>query len=199
MPLAAPVTSATLPSNSVPTTATVPPRCARLTTVGADYEDVTVFGLSGERESTLLAKQTEAVFMWTNADGDAVGVVMNFVFQGGSFWLTGSGQRKRFAALRRRPRAAVAITSRGTDIGVSQSVTYKGDVVLHDDEATKSWFYPALAARVRPGDAAQQAAFAAHLDSPNRIVIELVPHGRIGFDAEQMFHDSAAGPSRTQV
>jgi hypothetical protein len=167
--------------------------------VDADYEDVTVFGLSGERESTLLAKQTEAVFMWTNAEGDAVGVVMNFVFSVGSFWLTGSGQRKRFAALRRRPRAAVAITSRGTDIGVSQSVTYKGDVVLHDDAATKAWFYSALAARVRPDNADQQAAFVAHLDSPNRIVIELVPDGRIGFDAEQMFDRSAAGPSRTHV
>ena len=164
-----------------------------------DYEDVTVFGLSDDREATLLAKQTEAVFMWTNSDGDAVGVVMNYVFHDGSFWLTGSGRRKRFAALRRRPRASVAITSRGTDIGVSQSLTYKGDVVLHEDEATKAWFYPALAARVRPDSAEQQAAFAAHLDSPNRIVIEIVPDGRIGFDAEQMFKGSAAGPSRTQV
>ena len=58
---------------------------------------------------------------------------------------------------------------------------------------------PALAARVRPESAEQQAAFVAHLDSPNRIVIELVPDGRIGFDAEQMFNGSAAGPSRTQV
>src|SRR5688500_5443765 len=118
--------------------------------MAADYEDVTVFGLSPEREATLLSTQTECVFMWTNADGDAVGVVMNFVHRDGRFWRTGSGQRKRFAALRRRPRASVAISSRGTDIGISQSITYKGSVVLHDDEATKRWFYAALAARVRP-------------------------------------------------
>src|SRR5215210_6243602 len=116
--------------------------------MAADYEDVTVFALTEDREATLLAAQTECVFMWTNADGDAVGVIMNFVHHDGHFWLTGSGQRKRFAALR-RPSAAVAISSRGTDIGVSQSITYKGSVVLRDDDETKAWFYPALAARVR--------------------------------------------------
>jgi nitroimidazol reductase NimA-like FMN-containing flavoprotein (pyridoxamine 5'-phosphate oxidase superfamily) len=164
-----------------------------------DFEDVSVFTLSSERELTLLAKQTECVFMWTNSDGDAVGVVMNFVYHDGKFWLTGSGQRKRFAALARRPRAAVAMTSRGTDIGVSQSVTYKGSVVLHEDDATKAWFYPALAARVRPDNAEHQAAFAKFLDSPRRIVVELIPEARIGFDAENMFTGTGAGPTRTKV
>ena len=167
--------------------------------MAADYEDVTVFALNDEREAALLAAQTECVFMWTNSDGDAVGVIMNFVHRDGRFWLTGAGQRKRFAALRRRPRASVAITSRGTDIGVSQSITYKGDVVLHEDDETKAWFYPALAARVRPDNESQQAAFVKHLDSPNRLIIELIPDGRIGFDAEQMFAGSEAGPTRTRI
>ena len=167
--------------------------------MAADYEDVSVFSLSDTREGTLIAKQTECVFMWTTADGDAVGVVMNYVEHEGRFWLTGSGQRKRFAALERRPRAAIAISSRGTDIGISQSITYKGNVVLHTDAETRAWFYPALAARVRPESAEQQAAFVEHLDSPRRIIIELIPETRIGFDAEQMFADSKAGPSRTKV
>ena len=131
--------------------------------------------------------------MWATVDGDAVGVIMNYVYHDGKFWLTGSGQRKRFAALARRPRAAVAMTSRGTDIGISQSVTYKGPVVLHEDDETKAWFYPALAARVRPKSAEKQAAFAKFLDSPRRIVIELIPEARIGFDAEYMFEGTGAG------
>jgi Pyridoxamine 5'-phosphate oxidase len=158
-----------------------------------DFEDVSVFVLSSERELTLFEKQTECVFMWTTKDGDAVGVIMNYVYHDGKFWLTGSGQRKRFAALARRPRAAVAMTSRGTDIGISQSVTYKGPVVLHEDDETKAWFYPALAARVRPKSAEKQAAFAKFLDSPRRIVIELIPEARIGFDAENMFEGTGAG------
>ena len=165
----------------------------------ADYEDVSVFTLSGEREQVLLTTQTECVFMWTTIDGDAVGVVMNFVWHDGRIWLTASGQRKRFAALRRRARASIAVSSRGTDIGTSQSITLKGDVVLHEDAETKAWFYPALAARVRAGRPEQQAAFVAHLDSPRRVVIELVPDTRIGFDAENMFKGSAAGPSATKI
>jgi len=164
-----------------------------------DFEDVSKLQLDAQRETVLLEKQTECVFMWTTVEGDAVGVVMNYVFRDGHFWLTGSSQRKRFAALARRPRAAVAISSRGTDIGVSQSVTYKGDVVLREDDATKAWFYPALAARVRPDDERKQAAFVTLLDSPRRLIIELVPETRIGFDSAAMFLGTEAGPSRTQV
>lgn len=158
-----------------------------------------MFTLSDEREQTLLTTQTECVFMWTTAEGDPVGVVMNFVASDGRFWLTATSQRKRMAAIRRRPRVAVAVSSRGTDIGISQAVTYKGTAVLHEDQATKDWFYPALAARVRPEDPARQAAFVRHLDSPNRVVIEVVPDARIGFDSEAMFAGSDVGPSRTRI
>ena len=50
----------------------------------------------------------------------------------------------------------------------------------------KAWFYPALAAAVRPGDPEAAAAFVRHLDSPRRVVLEIVPEGRIGFDSTQM-------------
>jgi hypothetical protein len=78
-------------------------------------------------------------------------------------------------------------------------VTYKGTAVLHDDEATKRWYYPALAAKLRPDSRSQQEAFVAHLDSPGRVVIEIVPDKRIGFDTEAMFANSPAGPDSTQV
>ena len=114
-------------------------------------------------------------------------------------WITCTRRRKRVAAVAARPRVALAITSRGTQIGVSQAVTYKGQAIIHDDDETKDWFYPALAARVRPESADQQQAFVDHLRTDGRVVIEIVPDGRIGFDAEEMFRDSPAGPSRTEV
>ena len=103
------------------------------------------------------------------------------------------------SAVERDPRVAIAISSRGTDIGVSQSITHKGIATVHDDPATKEWFYPALAAAVRPGSAAQQDAFVEHLDSPGRVVIEVRPTKGISFDSEQMLRDSAAGMSRSQL
>ncbi len=163
------------------------------------YEDVSMFTLSGDREQTLLDKQTECTFMWTTSAGDPVGVVMNFVHADGAFWLTCTRRRKRVPAVEARPRVAVAISSRGTDIGISQAVTYKGNAEVLDDTETLQWMYTALAAKVRPGDPAKQAAFAAHLDSPGRVVIKLVPDARIGFDSEAMFANSPAGATTTEV
>jgi general stress protein 26 len=164
-----------------------------------DYEDVSVFTLSEERELLLFSKQTECTFMWTNKAGEPVGVIMNYVHRDGSFWLTATRQRARIPAIERDPRVAIAITSRGTDIGISQSVTYKGIAVVHEDAATKAWFYPALAAFVRPGDESKQQAFVDHLDSDGRVVIELKPTTRIGFDSEEMFRGSAAGKTQSQL
>ena len=163
------------------------------------YEDVSTFALDDERENALHDDQTECTFMWTTKEGDPVGVIMNYLLHDGRFWLTCTRRRKRVAAVEARPRVAIAVSSRGTDIGVSQAVTYKGDAIVHEDDATKAWFYPALAARVRPETAERQAAFVHHLDTPGRVVIEIKPTARIGFDAENMFKNSPAGPSRTEV
>lgn len=163
------------------------------------YEDVSMFTLSGNREQTLLDKQTECTFMWTTSTGDPVGVIMNFVYTDGAFWLTCTRRRKRVPAIEARPRVAIAITSRGTDIGISQAVTYKGDSVVLDDAETLAWFYPVLAAKVRPKDTSAQAAFVSHLDSPGRVVIKITPDARIGFDSEAMFANSPAGATSTEV
>lgn len=163
------------------------------------YEDVSKFALTGDAEENLLATQTECTFMWSTSTGDPVGVIMNYLYRDGRFWVTCTRRRKRVAAVEARPRVAIAISSRGTDIGRSMTVTYKGDAVVLDDEATKAWFYPALAASVRPDTAEQQAAFVHHLDTPGRVVIEIVPTARIGFDSEQMFKNSPAGGSRSRL
>lgn len=181
------------PSASLSTAATGEPEFVD------SYEDVSVFSLDDARESALLTEQTECTFMWTTSQGDPVGVIMNFVHHEGRFWLTCTRRRKRVPAIEARPRVAIAITSRGTNIGISQAVTYKGDSIVHDSDKIKSWFYPALAAKVRPDSASQQAAFIDHLDSPGRVVIEIQPTDRIGFDAERMFANSPAGSTSTSV
>ena len=167
------------------------------------YEDVSMFTLSGERERALLDAQTECTFMWTTSAGDPVGVVMNFVHHDGAFWVTCTRRRKRVPAVEARPRVAIAISSRGTDIGVSRAVTYKGTATVLDDRGVLEWFYPVLAAKVRPGDTdearAKQAAFVEHLDSPGRVVIRIEPDTRIGFDSEAMFANSPAGATTTRV
>ena len=163
------------------------------------YEDVSVFVLADAREQALLAAQTECTFMWTTDSGAPVGVIMNYLERDGSFWLTCTRRRKRVAAVEARPRVAIAISSRGTDIGVSQALTYQGVATVHDDDEVKAWFYPALAARVRPESIDRQQAFVEHLSTPGRVVIEISPRSRIGFDAENMFNGTGAGPTRSKI
>jgi len=161
-----------------------------------DYEDVTGYGLDAAAEAELLARQTECTFIWSNSAGHPVGVIMNYVFTDGRFWLTASAQRARVTAVRRDPRVSVVVTSRGSGITTSKSLTYKGRCLVHEDERTKAWFYPALAAAVRPADPDTAAAFARHLDSPRRVVLEVVPAARIGFDSTRMWQDTSGAARR---
>ncbi len=151
-----------------------------------NYEDVTGFRLDGDDEGMLLATQNECTFIWSNREAWPVGVMMSYVFVDGRFWLTASGQRKRVAAVERDDRVAVVVTSKGTDLGPNRTVTYKGRCRVRRDEETKAWFYPALAGALRPDDPAGARRFALFLDSPRRVILEVEPAERIGFDGRKM-------------
>lgn len=155
-----------------------------------NYEDVTRYVLDDAAEAELLQHQAECTLIWSNKEGHPVGVVMNYVFRNERFWLTASGQRARIAAVRRDPRVSIAISSLGSAVKTRKSLTYKGRCIVHDDDASKTWFYGELAAAVRPDDPEKQAAFIRHLDSPRRVVLEVVPEGRIGFDSTRMWQDT---------
>ena len=157
------------------------------------YEDVTIYELSDEREQELLQKQVECNFIWTNRDGHGLGVIMNYVARNGSIWLTATSQRARIKALKRDPRASVVISSMGTDMGGGKQITYKGRVVLHDDQATKDWFYPAMAKIISPYPAPTEEAAIEYLDTPLRVIIQLIPEKTIRFDGDSIAKASKEG------
>jgi hypothetical protein len=157
-----------------------------------DWEDVRAYTLDAPDELELLNRQTECTFMWTASDGHPVGVIVNFIFRSGRFWLTASSMRKRIAAVRRDGRVCIAMSSKGSGISQRRSLSYTGRCLLHDDDETKAWFYPDFAAAMRPGDPERAAAFAAFLDSPSRLILEVTPATRIGYDGAKMW---AASPS----
>jgi len=157
------------------------------------YEDVTIYRLSPEREQELVQKQIECNFIWTNREGHGMGVIMNYVARDGSIWLTATRQRARIKALQRDPRATVVISSMGTDMGPGKQVTYKGRVVLHDDQATKDWFYPALADIISPYPSPTPEAAIAYLDTPLRVIIELIPEMTLAFDGDKIATASYEG------
>lgn len=160
-----------------------------MTSTGSDdsYEDLTECGLSAELEGRLVTTQRECVFMWTNSAGEAFGVVMSYLPRDGKLWLTAAERRKRIAALRRFPRAAVCINSTGTKMGAGKTVTYKGSCVIHDDRETKDWFYPEFSRYLMPHDEVAARNFQHFLDSPHRVIIEFTPDDKLSFDADLMW------------
>jgi general stress protein 26 len=152
-----------------------------------DYEDVSVYGLDEQREVELLDHQNECTFCWTTRDGSPMAVIMSYLFRDGRFWLTASGQRKRIPAIRRDGRVVVVITSSGTDLGAGRTVSYKGTARVLDDHGTKEWFYPALAERLMGARGQERVGeFARFLDSPRRVVVEVTPGLRVGYDGSKM-------------
>ena len=165
-----------------------------------NFEDMTDFALSEEEEATLLEKQTECSFMWTNSQGEPVGVIMNYVWRKGRFWLTATRSRARIPAIEARPRVALTISSRGTSIPLCQALTFKGTAILHDDAETNGWLNTELSNVLRPHDASQAAAFAEFLAaSEGRVVIEVVPDKKISFNTEPLFRNSPTGPSYSRL
>jgi hypothetical protein len=156
-----------------------------------NFEDVTVYGLDDDVEDQLLLAHNECTFIWSNKEGWPVGVIMSYIWRNGSFWLTASGQRARIAAVRRDPRVCIVVTSTGSPLPRNKTVTWKGTCILHDSREIKDWFYPELAQAVRPDDPAGRDAFAGFLDSPRRVILEVQPVQRIGYDGAKMGAASA--------
>ena len=152
-----------------------------------DYEDLTECALSPELEHELVHTAKECVFMWTNKQGEAFGVVMAYLPKDGKIWMTAAERRARISAIRRFPRASVCINSTGTTLGAGKTVTYKGACVVHDDRATKDWFYPEFSRWIRPNDEKAATVFQQFLDSPQRVVIEFTPDYALSFNNDLMW------------
>ena len=151
----------------------------------SDYDDVTMYGLTNEKMEALLLKQNELTFIWTTKDGHGMGVTMSYIWRNGRIWCTATEQRARMKALARDPRCSVVISSMGTGTDISQSITFKGRAILHKDQETKDWFYPDFA-RHANSPAPTPEDFVAFLDTPARIIIEVVPEKTITFDGGVM-------------
>lgn len=164
-----------------------------------DHEQVSIYPFAPEKREELLRKASECVFNWTTKDGWAVGVVHAFVWHEGRAWITCGSHRHRISALRRDPRCSVVVSGIAAPDGPNGAITIKGRAVIHDDEATKRWFYPALArgpygrngGPITPEAEAQARAFEERLDSPLRVIVEIVPVKFIELDSDKMAKDTA--------
>jgi general stress protein 26 len=151
-----------------------------------NYEDVTQYDLDPDVEEQLLLAHNECTFVWANKQGWPVGVIMSYIWRNGRFWLTASSQRARIAAVRRDPRVCIVVTSTGSPMPRNKAITWKGTCTVHDSREIKDWFYPEFSKALYGDDEVKRAAFVEFLDSPRRVILEVEPTQRIGYDGAKM-------------
>jgi hypothetical protein len=180
------------------------------TTMTSDHtsENLTDYWLEPADLARLLETQNECTFMWTNRAGQPFGVVMSY-FSGTapdtlgvptdeSLWLTCAAARARVPAVRRTGYAAITVTGRGSEVGSGRTASFRGPCHVHDDRAIRDWMLPRLAHHLRPDSVDGAHAMLAHLDTPNRVVLQLIPEFRLDFDSTKMWvtAQDAAPPGR---
>jgi general stress protein 26 len=156
-----------------------------------DYERVSIYRLDPEVQERLLGLTRECVFNWCTRDEWPMGVIMSCLWHDGRMWLTAGAHRHRISAIRRNPRCSVVVTSTGSALGGGKTVTIKGRCVIHEDVETKDWFYPAFADHTNPDNPEGAEAFRKMLDSPLRVILEVVPEKFISYDGVKMFRHTA--------
>ena len=165
-----------------------------------DHETVSVYPLDDADLEQLLTKSMECTFNWGTQDGWPVGVIMSFLWKAGRFWLTAGAHRHRIAAVRRDPRVSVVVSGAAAPPGTAPfgAATAKGHCLIHEDRETKDWFYPEFAAKLNSTDPEAAAAFVRTLDSPLRVVLEVIPKKWILFDGIKFGSDAAGSLSAEQ-
>jgi general stress protein 26 len=153
-----------------------------------DHEIVSIYPFTDEEVDTLMTNAHEAVLMWATRDGWPVGVTHAYFWKDDKIWLTFSEHRHRAAAIRRDPRVSVNVSTASYRVGAPEdlphgAITFKGNAEFFDDDATKEWFYPALAKKVSPTDEGFESYFNNLLDSPLRTVIAVTPVKKIMYNS----------------
>ena len=167
-------------------------------TKAENHEVVSIYSLDDELREAILLEQKECVLNWCTQDEWPMGVIHSYIWRRGSIWITAAAHRHRVSALRRNPKTSVIITSKGTSFDAGKSITVKGRAKIHEDRDLKIWFYPELAGALR-STPDEVKAFEEMLDSPLRIVIEVVPEKWITYDGAKMRAHTLGTIDETQL
>jgi general stress protein 26 len=136
-----------------------------------DVENLTGFTSDRQARAELLRVATELSFVFHDASGWPVGVVMSFLENEGTFYVTATAQRAHVRSLAADPRVTIVISNAGTGLPGRQMLSLRCHAIVHTDRPMIEWFLPRFARKLT----ASPEAFVALLDSPNRVVVELRP------------------------
>lgn len=147
--------------------------------------------LSEPLREQLLQQQSECTFIW-QAEREAMGTIMSFLWADGCVWLTTNDSRPRVNAVRKHQRATVVVSSTGTGLGDSQCVTLRGHCAVVTDRNVMDWFYPLFCQKLFPGNPRAQAAMHGMLDREGQVILRLTPERTTGYNGDALMKKIAA-------
>ncbi|GGD06571.1 pyridoxamine 5'-phosphate oxidase family protein [Nocardioides daphniae] len=137
-----------------------------------DIEDLAKARMTTADQAELFEAQTECVLSF-NQDGLPTAVVMSYqVDEQGHFWCATVEGRRQVRGVDSDPRVALVVSSTGSGLTGRRMVAVRGTATVHRDREVVMDCVRRLAPRLAPED---PDAFVRLLDSPQRVVIEVVP------------------------
>lgn len=137
-----------------------------------DIEDLSAARMATDGQAQLFEAQTECVLSF-NQGGEPTAVVMSYqVDEQGRFWFATVEGRRQVRGVDSDPRVAVVVSSTGSGLSGRRMVALRGTATVHRDRDVVLDRVRRLAPRLAPAD---PDAFVRLLDSPGRVVIEVVP------------------------
>jgi len=164
-----------------------------------NFELVSVYQLNPDDQAKLLSIARECVFNWCTRDNWPMGVIMSCLWSRDRLWLTAGAHRHRISAVKRNPQVSVVITSTGTEMGPAKAITIKGRCIVHEDQPTKARFYRDFSRHLNPNNEDAAKGFEKMLDSPLRVVLEVVPEKYITYDGIKMLAHAAGKLDPSQL
>jgi general stress protein 26 len=158
-------------------------------------EDLAQARMATVDQAQLFEAQTECVLSFLQ-DGLPTAVVMSYqVDEDGHFWFATVEGRRQVRGVDSDPRVAVVVSSTGSELEGRRMVALRGEATVHRDREVVMARVRRLAPRLAPDD---PDAFVRLLDSPNRVVIEVVPT-RItaSHDSTRLAGDGRGGRARS--
>ena len=143
------------------------------------------FPLDFGDQETLLSGQHECALIWSTRDGWPVGTMMTYLWRDNKIWMTCGGRRPRAAAIRRDGRVCVIVTGKAAGVA-SVAVTIKGRCQVHEDAATKRWYFGQLAHMAFPDNENARQGMLDLLSSPDRVVLSVTTEKRFSYDGAKM-------------
>jgi PPOX class probable F420-dependent enzyme len=138
--------------------------------------------LNPDEQAAFFRERKKAALATIDKEGFPHVVAMNYVAQGGAFYMTSYAKAQKVVNIRRNPRVALMIEA-GDEYAELRGVMIRGRCEILEDEATVRAAFEARADAQANASPVQPGALAS---APKRVVLKIVPEKIVSWDHRKL-------------